>query len=329
MRLPIFSPSDARVAPDAFSNGPSSRGSHRLKTFGECLRQWYFQQFLRLELRGGHDYFTEGSALHLLLAYHYGVKLHERAELRETVSWLQVPCEERFDEAARGDAGIKALALAAFQRYVEQNANESWIPVAVEREYWATVGDVRRLHRGAGSAPVLGDDEYFSARIDLTIRHEDRIWFVDHKFLANRGAWKPIDGRFSDYARSWQFFLQQALGQVAYGADFGGVIVQRVGKVAPYPVARDVVPYFPSVHAALIEPLGELLHREHATADAISTALANGLEADMAGAPDPMEHWLPPPSFHACGGCDFWALCSAHDDMTRREAMHARFTSRD
>jgi hypothetical protein len=326
MRLPVFSPTDIVVGPDDFSNGPSSRGSHRLKTFATCMRQWYFQQFLGLEINGGHDYFTEGSALHLLLAYHYGVKLHAAGEV---LPWLHVPCEVRLDKITRGDARIKALAIAAFQKYVEEQANEVWQPIAVEREYWARVGDLRVMHRGADSAPIVGDDEHFSARIDLTIRHEGKVWFVDHKFLANRGQWKPIDGRFSDYARSWQFFLQQALGQVAYGADFGGVIVQRVGKVLPYPIARDVVPYFPAVHAGLVVPLGELLHREHETAKAIGAADEARPDPFDTDVPDLMEHWLPPPSFTACDDCDFWTLCSAADDVTRRAIERSRFSTRE
>ena len=322
MRLPIFDPTDPRVVP-GFSNGPSTRGSHRLQTFATCMRQWFYREMLGLRARQGHGYFTEGSALHLLLAYHYGIKLHDTAPQ----SWLTVPCEQRFKEITRGDLKMERLVLGAYQAYLQYAAETdvSWKVLDVEHEHWATIAEARRAVLGPDSQSLPSDAQQLSARIDLEVLEDGRVWFVDHKFLADRYGFKSIDLVYSDYSRSWQFFVQQSIGLARYGSDFGGVIVQRLGKSASHPVARDKIPFIASMHESLASTIGDLLLREQATAEAIWAAA----QAPGEDGAHPMDDWLPPASPWACRGCDYWVLCAAPDAETRKANARQYFKTEE
>jgi len=313
VKLPIFSSDDPRII-TAYSNGPSTRGSHRLSEFKRCLRAWFFRQMQGLVPKRTRSYFVEGSTLHLLLAYHYGAKLHMRGIEQ---SWLQVPCDVRLAEVTRGDAAIAQTALRAYNAYRQHYADETLVPTTIEHEYWARVGDLRALVGGGPQPPMPGDDEQVSARIDLTAEDKGLVWFLDYKFLAPRGAHFPaLNPAYSDYVQSWQFFVQTAIGMLTFGARFGGVILQRVGKGGTHPMARDVVPSLWGIHSEMPGVLGRLLHEEAMTAQAIWSAAEAGTLPD---------EWLPPPSLWACQDCDYWQLCASSDPERRRTVAVGQF----
>lgn len=284
------------------SGGASKRGSHRLAQVSQCERAWMFSWGHRLEPRKRSRPLVEGTAVHAVLAYQWA------SRMIDPPSWFsEVPLEAQLAEDTEGMPEAATLAKRVGEEYARHYVNDPWTPVAVEKEFFATVGDLRRQAQ-PGCAPMPDvDDERVSARIDLLIRVNGRLWAVDHKTTKNTSGptlprWYP-DG---EWAISFQFLLQTLILKKNFGADFAGVIVQRIKTTEPYDFDRNVVLLPPQVLADGAETVAKQVAHE--------MKLVAALRAHM-GAGNPAETFMPPGNFWSCWSwgrpCDFRPLCVA------------------
>src|SRR3990167_2162552 len=106
--LPVIQP-----ALNAAPGGASSRGSHRLAEIDDCPRRWWLRWGLGLEAKGEPpNWATEGTIIHLALAYWFASKLPVKPRWFE-----EKTLQEALDEEAKGNPQLVALALGVLRAY--------------------------------------------------------------------------------------------------------------------------------------------------------------------------------------------------------------------
>lgn len=295
MKLPIIS--------DDKAGGASKRGSHRLAQISQCERAWWFSWGRRLEPRDRQRALVEGSAVHLALAYWWA----ERME--QPPAWLhETPLEAAMAKEVVGMQDAADLAYRARDAYARRYANDVWTPVAVEREFSATIAELRKSTWGHFIEHPATDSESVSARIDLLVSVNGKLWAVDHKTTKGGDSsgrlarWNP----HGEWAISFQFLLQTLILRARFGADFGGVVVQRIRTTEPFDMDRNVVLLPPQVLADGPQTVEKQVAHEQRLAAQVRENISLGVD---------MDSWLPPGNFWSCWSwgrpCEYRLLCTA------------------
>lgn len=207
--------------------GPSERGWHRFENAARCLRLFALKE-AGLVPRSMSDALVRGSLLHVGLAQHYAMKLQDGKNYYTPLEGMYAFADNMAKEAANAhDAALWRIHIPEVQQAIQAYRNrwreESWTPVAVEKELRA------HLPKLDGSGKFL-----FTQRVDLIVKdHHDIHWIVDHKSCYR------IDGRtLRQFTLSGQFLGYQIFGRKMYGKKFGGVILNRVRLRGPYDFDR-------------------------------------------------------------------------------------------
>lgn len=245
---------EARTAP----GGASRRGSHRLAVITTCPRIWWLKYRQGINLKQEPTHRILGTLVHLCLAYHYANKLETPP------TWAKTPLRDALIEVGRGYPEEIVQAQKIATAYATTYAGEAWMPVAVEQEFSATIGELRRMTQP--KCPTLsGDEEIISCRSDLIVKVNGRLFLVDHKTLG-KGYGQRLE-RWNDnneYALPWQFLLGLRLVRHYYYGqqEVEGVIIQRIRRVLPYDFDRNVLniparPYEQAIETARLMVLKE------------------------------------------------------------------------
>lgn len=314
MKLPIIS--------DDKAGGASKRGSHRLAQISQCERAWWFSWGRRLEPRDRQRALVEGSAVHLALAYWWA----ERME--QPPAWLhEMTLEAAMAKEVAGMQDAADLAYRARDAYARRYANDVWTPVAVEREFSATIAELRKSTWGHFIEHPATDSESVSARIDLLVSVNGKLWAVDHKTTkgsdgrsyANLPRWKA-EGEF---AHSFQFVLQTLILRQVFGAEFGGILVQRIKTSSPFDFDRNVVHLSPQILHDAPWAVYEQVAREARLGTQIRETAQLGVDMDA---------WLPRGNFWSCWSwgrsCQFRELCEA-EPQQRQEIVQLGYELRE
>lgn len=301
--------------------GASKRGSHRLAETALCPRKWYLHNARGLVPLRTPDYYMEGTLIHLALAYYWGEKIAARTGV--VPAWLK---ESSLDAAlAKKGAGYpEAIRLAkdvvaAYRDFYA--AHDVWVPVAVEEEWTATLGDLRR-QVNPYSEPQSDDGEVVSCRIDLMVESNGKLWAVDFKTTAHgyRGR-LPTFNPDGEYAVHWQFALQTAILRHNFGARFGSVIVERILKKDPFDFDRAPAPMHRRVFLDVPNVVAALAANERRIAKDVATAFALN---------ENMETWMPMGHYWNCFSwgkpCEYRPICTAEHSEAIVETINREFT---
>lgn len=311
LRLPVLPES---ASPDA-AGGASQRGSHRLSEIEVCPRLWYLHNVRQLEpiqehRYRGRSYAQEGSLSHLQLAYYYAARMVNPPRWYSTV-----PLDTAIAKVGTGNPEATRLSYEFLAAYAQSGYGDRWFPVAVEQEFAARVGDIRRV-ADPDAKPEPEDDQIVTSRIDLCVVSNGLLWLVDYKGKA-RGT---KDGYLSpwhdegQFGLVWQFYVQLLVVRAALVADarltgepvpdLGGVIVHRYKLAPPWDTSADPAPFSIQVFR---DAADSILRQVRAETQLITDVrFAREYEDDM-------ETWLPDGFFWSCymygRPCDFRPLC--------------------
>lgn len=297
--------------------GASQRGSHRLALAAICPRKWYLNIGRGIKPKKTPIHFVEGSLVHIALAYYRAEQLHAKGV--EVPDWFhRKTVNESLEESGVGypDAIKLAQDILAAYRKRWSGVVDPWEPVAMEHEYTATLGQVRKLINPY-TEPKADDGEVVSARIDLMLRTNGYLWACDYKTTAHGrngslAAWNP-DG---EYAINWQFLLQTAILRVNLGSEFKGVLVERILKKPPYDFDRAVAP----INRAAFMDLPNVISRMCLLERQIAK---QALDAEAAG--EDMAAWLPSGNWWNCyqwgGPCEYRSVCTAETAGQLKETL--------
>ena len=289
------------------AGGASRRGSHRLAESALCPRKWYFHFGRGIKPKKTALHFVEGTLFHLCRAYARAKQLDAKKPGSAPPWFYRETLHQALAREGKGYPDAIKLALAMDDAYETfYRGNDPWEPVAVEKEYCATLGQIRRLINPK-SPPLPDDDEEISCRIDLVYRANGYLWACDYKTTAHgyQGrlkSWNP-DG---EYSLNFQFLLQTAVLKVNLGTEFRGVVVERCFKKEPYDFDRNPV----SIEEAAFRDLPNVLAARCAAERDIAK---QALDAQARG--EDMASWLPSGHWWNCfswgSSCEFKPLCTA------------------
>lgn len=301
MTLPLFNPQGA-VGP----GGSSSNGPHQLAdVLDGCERKWGLRYWEQLVPIGEPEHRLVGTLFHTFLAYHYG------AMCRVRPAWLDVPLDAELQRLAAGRPGDIRSAKALFDAYVQVAAGRPWMPLAVEEETLFTPADMGWNLEGWEDVAR----EPFSARVDLEISANGRVWAVDHKTVTPRfgqklEAWNAL----GEYTFNWQQLIISLLLQRKYDANFAGVVINRAKRKPPFDFDFHPVTYSPSQLETAKESLLHALRLRLKLKEKVS--FGERLRVN------PNKCW------GRYGACDYFQLCQAATPEARQSVKASMFRTR-
>lgn len=286
--------------------GASRRGSHRLAESAICPRKWYLDVGRGIKPKRTPQHFIEGTLVHLALAYYRAEQLAEKGQ---APAWFrEKTLEQALVEEGAGYPDAIKLAKSVLKAYRERwaSAKDPWEAVDIEKEYTATLGQIRKLVNPY-EEPKSDDAEVVSARIDFMLRTNGFLWACDYKTTAHgRGSRLPEWNPEGEYAVNWQFLLQTAILKVNLGTEFRGVLVERILKKEPHDFDRAVAP----ISRAAFMDLPNVIARQALVERQIAK---QALDAQAAG--EDMATWVPSGNWWNCyqwgSPCEYRALCTS------------------
>ena len=296
--------------------GHSTRGSHRAAQAGTCERKWFFRWRRNLRPRVGPIYFLEGTLVHIALAYYRANQLHQRG-LKAPLWFYEESMVDCLQREGIGYPDAVALGLSVFAAYHERySSHDSWEPVAIEEEYKASLGQIRKYFDPA-AAPRFDDHEVFTARIDIMIRTGGFLWACDYK--TTKHQYKGRLNAFNyegEFAVNWQFLVQTAILRVCLGTEFRGVVVERCLKSTPHDFERTVAPISDAMLKSVPEVLSKVAFIERHIVQQEEEARLGGADMDL---------WMPAPSPWACfswgNACEYRQLCTNSSGQQLKESV--------
>jgi hypothetical protein len=291
--------------------GASKRGSHRLSSSAICPRKWYFHEGLGLRPKETPSYFMEGTLIHLVLAYHYASKMDPKPQ------WFyDKPLDVALEEEGKGYPDAIRLAKDCGRAYADYyDGNDPWEPVAIEEEYVARVGDLRRMVNPL-CADHPADSELVTSRIDLVVRIRGMLWHVDYKTTLHGRGKLPVYNPDGEWAVYWQFLVQTLILKKALGNDYRGMLLQRIWRKEPFDFDREVVSIPARPYRDAVETIAQQCLFENRLAKEAREAQARGADMTL---------WMPQGNFWNCFSwgkpCEYRPLCMAEHDPMLRETM--------
>jgi hypothetical protein len=205
------------TTPYLVRGGPSPAGASRLEAFGRCPRLFAFKYRMGL-YRSGSTAQGVGTLIHAALAQHYarigasqpgGITVDDRhfTDAGDLATWQDAI------EAGEADADSKRRASDAIAAYLDHYRRDAFRVLHVEGLYSATIAD-----------PERGTSYPFTARVDLVTEGTDgKVYLWDHKSTVR------IEGKHATaYSMSLQITGHRWLAQQAYGARFGGYVLNMI-----------------------------------------------------------------------------------------------------
>lgn len=289
------------------AGGASRRGSHRLSEAALCPRKWYLHFGMGVQPKKTALHFVEGTLFHLCRAYSRAKQMEAKQPGSAPAWFHRESLDQALEREGKGYPDAIKLAKAMDAAYERHYAgNDPWEPVAVEKEYTATLGQLRKLINPTAK-PQADDGEVVSSRIDLIYRANGYLWACDYKttahgYQAALKKWNP-DG---EYSINWQFLLQTGILRVNLGSEFKGVVVERCLKKEPFDFDRSVAPINPVAFRDLPNVIARQCFIERDIARQAVEAGARG---------EDMSTWLPSGNWWNCfswgSPCEFRALCTS------------------
>ena len=299
------------------TGGASSRGSHQLASTFECPRRWLLRSVHRFVAKAEPLYRITGTLIHLALAWFHAQRLPVVPDD------FRKPVVELLNERGRGYPQAIQTALSVLGAYGRWFSAQAWHIESVETEYRATVADIVNIVRDRLDSALAEDlrrhaaaqgvslTEFVSARLDLVIRINGKLYPVDIKSVQSRSGNLPALTDRGQYGLHWQSFVQRYCLQTKWlTEDIGSNIILRATRDAPHQFAHD--------------PL-TIRARAYAEA-AFSIVLAMARERELRkmyeeGRKLPAHFW----SCYTKGPCDYLDYCLADGAEARKSVLETDF----
>lgn len=287
----------------ALPSGASRFGSHQMGAIlSGCERKYALRYVAKAVPNFEPPFRLVGSLVHMCLAYHYGSMLEPRP------AFMATALSDALDALERGQAPeTKLTAVRVAAAYAQRFHADTWVPLYVEQEFEATVGEL-----DPQPTPQPEDDVVISCRPDLVIGNNGKVFIVDHKCSSGEynkpqlGSWKA-DG---EYRMHWQAMVYMHIMRKRLGA-VEGFIIQRIKRKAPFDFARHVL------------PLPALPYTQ--TPAAIRRAVRKDLELRARLAAGDVSV----PSFSDCfgryGACDYANVCAVDSRREQDQVLALEF----
>ena len=302
---------------DSRLTGASSRGSGRLASAMLCERRWEHSVRDGLRPRVASPAQLCGSLYHIRSAFYHAEKMPDRKP-----PWFtETTYEEAMLECGKDQPEEIDRASVAFEHWrKEVGETDTMLPIAVEGEIGATVGDLLGMTQEQWSAtgnPVLS--ELVTGRFDrICIQTRGpaagKIFLFDtktrrtaHKF----GVWQE-DG---DFFLNWQVLLYTAIADWYFvkrqnsGAEVADFVIERVKQRPPFETDRNPVTIPVALRSRMGLVIYEAVARElhlHQMLSAGYTTLQNGLVTGACGRAEVRNGIAT-----AQWACDYRQLCGA------------------
>lgn len=311
---PVLPSTITQATPQVGSSpgGASTRGPHRLAAVARCPRAWAFRYLMQYKPKREPAFKMIGTLFHLCAAYHHASKM------APPPAWLaERTLEDRLREIGAGYPEEVQAAWDMYQAYIVHDSARAWVPLAVEQEFIARLGDLDP------ALPADLHEEEVSVRIDLEVLVNGTRRLVDHKTRNPRGerlgAW---NNRVEFAEHGWQIMLQLHVVRHWYAkqfgvgdlrAEMGTPIIQRAKRARP----------FEFDHNPLLVPAPA--YRE-APRTAASFVRLERLYKQVYDAGEPL-----PANWSSCQGrygpCDYLAVCHAETRDERLWILETNFTT--
>tara|TARA_R100000951_G_scaffold31834_1_gene27201 strand:- start:1112 stop:1948 length:837 start_codon:yes stop_codon:yes gene_type:complete len=195
--------------------GPSEAGWHRLQTALQCPRKYALGREKSYTLS---DPLVKGVLVHLGLAQYYArmkAKLNgqDPDEFYEPIAGIGKLALDNYTED-KNELWMEHAALAqhVVASYINHWKFDKWEPLYIEEQFRSHVTDDE------------GNRFLYTQRADLIVKDSGgKIWIVDHK-TTFRISPKTV----RRYTLSGQFLGYRVLGKRAFGANFGGVVLNMI-----------------------------------------------------------------------------------------------------
>lgn len=309
--------------------GASSHGSHQLSEVFNCPRSHHLHYRQGYRAKQQAPFHVEGQMAHIALAYWFAQRLEAKPDW-----FLETSLIEALEQEGAGYPDAIDFAKRMLPAYAQfYGADEAWEIVAVEKEFEASAHDLYKLAmpRYADTAACRlkpNIDKRVSCRIDLLVRCNGQLWAVDYKTM----KWGGRSGGLStfnpqgEYAIKWQFLLQTGILRHTFGAEFGGVIVERITKTEPFAFDRSVVPVARRAFIDLPATVERCIDEEERWSAAARRAEATPPDASWYSVP---ELWLPTAHWWSCYSygrpCEYRQVCLAESDAQRRHILQTEY----
>lgn len=279
---------------DPAPGGASSRGPHRRLAVDTCETLAALRYFIDVRPKNQKKFTAQGSLFHLDAAYHYG-----RRTPRPPRWWKdrdfekdQLDIIRSFNSDERRQ--LQEESKKRFLAYKKHYSGESLIPLFVEREFVATIGELP----GGGSDDI--SKEILSARGDLCALQHGQIVGVDYK-TKGENPYRRGDLPWHDeeeYERERQVLENCGILSARFGKPVNRFMIRRVKREWPFAFEDNPV----DVDLRALERLGA---RARATVKK-EFQIAEKVDAGKKLKMDGLDR-------NACcgkyGPCDYWSVC--------------------
>lgn len=329
MTIEITTPPGGRLTQDAAGNltsraptqatgGASERGSHQLASVFECPRRWLLRTHYGYIAKANPPYRIGGTLIHLALAHFHAQRMTVIPDA------FKPPLETLLAKDGRGFSTAVQVARGVHAAYGRWFSAQAWHIESVEVEYRATVRDIIAIVRARLSGAIadelerhvealgLSQDEFFTARLDLVIRINGKLYPVDIKSVNSRAGSLPALSDKGEYGLHWQSFIQRYCLQTNYLTDdIGSNIILRASRDTPHQFAHDPLTIRTRAYAEAAFTIFSAMARERE----LQRAVASGQKL-------PAHFW----SCYTRGPCDYRDYCQADSAEARKSVLETDFT---
>ena len=177
-------------------------GWHGCQTLLLCPRKYALDKAEHIKVESPAT--VKGTLLHVGLAHHYAILQNTGTDYYSPIEAMRVVAEQGDNQVYADCLETTEAALAAYIRHYNP---EPWVPLDIEHV-----------------VKVKVDDYPYTQRVDLTVTHRGKVYFVDHKTTFR------LSGTTAQrYNLSGQMLGYSVIGKKMYGERWGGVILNLIG----------------------------------------------------------------------------------------------------
>ena len=300
----------------SLTGGSSSRGTHQLLAAASCERQYAFRYVTRQRPQGEPTFRLVGTLVHSALAYHYASQMKKPPKWFEKLQARGLGVEQVLEAEGEGYPEVVENALATFEAYKARWAGDPVVPLFVEEEFSATLGELDP----APDRPWPGlDDEVVTCRVDLVGLLNGLPWIIDHKCTG--GEWQRDRlPRFPDQGGEYRLNLQilmnlhilrLRLPELGYEAP-QGFLINRIKRKMPFDFDRNPASPTKLAYDEAPRQIRGLVYKEL------------DIRARMKAGIKPVAGYN---CYGRYGACDYIEICAASSAERRKLVMATGFTS--
>lgn len=279
---------------DPAPGGASSRGPHRRLAVDTCETMAALRYFIDVRPINQKKFTAQGSLFHLDAAYHYGRRTPLPPAWWKDRDFEKDQLDILKSFSSEEQRQMREESVKRFKAYKREFSAEALVPIYVEREFAATIGELPN----GGSDDI--SREVLTARGDLTAIQMGHIVGVDFKTKGENPKRKGDLPWHDDeeYERERQVLENCAIMSARFDRPVNRFLIRRVKREWPW--AHEDHPI--DVDLRALERVGARARATVKKEFRIAEKLEDGKRLKMEGL-----------DRNACcgkyGPCDYWSVC--------------------